>query len=107
MHEMHKRHKNPLWKGRWSLMSDAMLVHRPVSRSRPWLPIDDTITWQGQRQPTWGRITLGGRARPDRPQIRPAPRADSASFTHHLGPRHRFDRVLLVSGDRDSEVRFL
>jgi P-type E1-E2 ATPase len=36
-----------------------------------------------------------------------APRADSRSFIRHLGPRHRFERVLLVSGDRESEVRYL
>jgi heavy metal translocating P-type ATPase len=36
-----------------------------------------------------------------------APRADSRSFIKHLGPRHEFERVLLVSGDRESEVRYL
>jgi heavy metal translocating P-type ATPase len=36
-----------------------------------------------------------------------APRADSRSFIDHLGPRHRLDRVLLVSGDREQEVRYL
>jgi heavy metal translocating P-type ATPase len=36
-----------------------------------------------------------------------APREDSRSFISHLGPRHRFERVLLVSGDRESEVRYL
>ena len=35
------------------------------------------------------------------------PRADSASFIRHLAPKHRFDRVMLVSGDRESEVRYL
>jgi len=40
-------------------------------------------------------------------RFRDQPRADGASFIHHLGPRHRFDRVLLVSGDRESEVRYL
>jgi heavy metal translocating P-type ATPase len=40
-------------------------------------------------------------------QFRDQPRADSASFIHHLGPRHRFNRVLLVSGDRESEVHYL
>ena len=40
-------------------------------------------------------------------RFRDQPRADSASFIHHLRPRHRFDRVLLVSGDRESEVRYL
>jgi heavy metal translocating P-type ATPase len=36
-----------------------------------------------------------------------APREDSRSFIRHLGPHHRLDRVLLVSGDRESEVRYL
>jgi len=36
-----------------------------------------------------------------------APRADSRSFIGHLGPRHQFNRILLVSGDRDEEVRYL
>jgi heavy metal translocating P-type ATPase len=36
-----------------------------------------------------------------------APREDSHSFITHLGPRHQFDRMLLVSGDRPSEVRYL
>jgi heavy metal translocating P-type ATPase len=34
------------------------------------------------------------------------PREDSRSFIGHLGPRHRLDRVLLVSGDREQEVRY-
>ena len=36
-----------------------------------------------------------------------APREDSRSFIRHLGARHRLERVLLVSGDRESEVRYL
>jgi heavy metal translocating P-type ATPase len=40
-------------------------------------------------------------------RFRDRPRAEGASFIHHLWPRHRFDRVLLVSGDRESEVRYL
>ena len=36
-----------------------------------------------------------------------APRADSRSFISHLRPRHQLDRILLVSGDRESEVRYL
>ena len=36
-----------------------------------------------------------------------APRADSRSFIRHLGPRHQLERVLLVSGDRESEVQYL
>ncbi len=40
-------------------------------------------------------------------RFRDEPREESALFIHHLGPRHRFERVLLVSGDRESEVRYL
>jgi heavy metal translocating P-type ATPase len=40
-------------------------------------------------------------------RFRDAPRADSRSFITHLRPRHQLDRILLVSGDRESEVRYL
>jgi heavy metal translocating P-type ATPase len=40
-------------------------------------------------------------------RFRDQPRADGAPFIQHLGRRHRFERVLLVSGDRESEVRYL
>ena len=30
-----------------------------------------------------------------------------AHFVRHLAPKHHFDRVMLVSGDRESEVRYL
>jgi heavy metal translocating P-type ATPase len=36
-----------------------------------------------------------------------APREDSRSFITHLRPHHHVERVLLVSGDRESEVRYL
>lgn len=36
-----------------------------------------------------------------------APRLDTKPFMHHLRPRHEINRVLLVSGDRESEVRYL
>lgn len=36
-----------------------------------------------------------------------APRHDTKPFVHHLTPRHQVNRVLLVSGDRESEVRDL
>lgn len=35
------------------------------------------------------------------------PRMEGASFVDHLRPKHHFDRVMLVSGDRESEVRYL
>jgi heavy metal translocating P-type ATPase len=40
-------------------------------------------------------------------RFRDEPRTEGASFIHHLRPKHRFDRLLLVSGDRESEVRYL
>jgi heavy metal translocating P-type ATPase len=40
-------------------------------------------------------------------RFRDTPRAESTSFVSHLGPRHRFDRTVLLSGDRESEVRYL
>jgi heavy metal translocating P-type ATPase len=36
-----------------------------------------------------------------------APRKESGPFVRHLRPRHHASRILLVSGDRESEVRFL
>ena len=36
-----------------------------------------------------------------------APRQDTKPFVHHLSPSHQVNRVLLVSGDRESEVRYL
>ncbi len=40
-------------------------------------------------------------------RFRDAPRNESRSFIHHLGPKHQFDRTMILSGDRDSEVRYL
>jgi heavy metal translocating P-type ATPase len=40
-------------------------------------------------------------------RFRDQPRAEGAPFINHLGPRHQFERLLLVSGDRESEVRYL
>jgi len=40
-------------------------------------------------------------------QFRDEVRTDSLSFINHLKPSHLFDKVMLVSGDRESEVRFL
>lgn len=36
-----------------------------------------------------------------------APRTDSASFIQHLEPKHGVRKVMLLSGDRESEVRYL
>ncbi|MGA8595802.1 MAG: heavy metal translocating P-type ATPase [Bryobacteraceae bacterium] len=40
-------------------------------------------------------------------RFRDAPRAESKSFIGHLVPKHHVNRVLLLSGDRESEVRYL
>jgi heavy metal translocating P-type ATPase len=40
-------------------------------------------------------------------RFRDAPRAESQSFVSHLGPKHQFGRLMIVSGDRESEVRYL
>jgi heavy metal translocating P-type ATPase len=40
-------------------------------------------------------------------RFRDAPRAESRWFVRHLGPKHHFARVMLVSGDRASEVGYL
>ncbi|MFO0805275.1 MAG: heavy metal translocating P-type ATPase [Gemmataceae bacterium] len=45
---------------------------------------------------------LAGTAR-----FRDRPRDDGRQFIHHLGAKHGFQRVLLVSGDRENEVRYL
>ena len=40
-------------------------------------------------------------------RFRDTPRPDGKSFVQHLEPAHRLTRVMLVSGDRESEVRWL
>ena len=40
-------------------------------------------------------------------RFRDTPRAESRSFIRHLKPRHRVNRVMLLSGDREAEVQYL
>lgn len=40
-------------------------------------------------------------------QFRDEVRTDSSSFINHLAPNHAFGKVMIVSGDRESEVRYL
>ncbi len=40
-------------------------------------------------------------------RFRDAPRSDGKSFIGHLGPSHQFNKIMLVSGDRKSEVTYL
>jgi heavy metal translocating P-type ATPase len=40
-------------------------------------------------------------------RFRDQPRRDGKMFIDHLKPKHHFDRVMLMSGDRESEVLYL
>jgi heavy metal translocating P-type ATPase len=40
-------------------------------------------------------------------RFRDTPRAESTSFLGHLSPKHLLERTILLSGDRESEVRYL
>lgn len=40
-------------------------------------------------------------------RLRDAPRAEGRSFIQHLGPKHQFRHIMIISGDRESEVRYL
>lgn len=40
-------------------------------------------------------------------RFRDAPRTDSVSFIQHLIPNHGFRKIMIVSGDREEEVRYL
>ncbi|MDP1879516.1 MAG: heavy metal translocating P-type ATPase [Parachlamydiaceae bacterium] len=40
-------------------------------------------------------------------RFRDSPRADSQSFIQHLLPKHGIKKVIIVSGDREEEVRYL
>jgi heavy metal translocating P-type ATPase len=40
-------------------------------------------------------------------RFRDAPRQESRAFVRHLAPHHQVNRIMLVSGDREAEVRYL
>lgn len=40
-------------------------------------------------------------------RFRDEPRSDGKTFIQHLHPMHSFEKIMLVSGDRESEVRYL
>jgi heavy metal translocating P-type ATPase len=72
------------------------------------------MAWHPEAPPDWPRsvgglecvIAIDGRYAATL-RFRDEPRPEGASFIRHLKPKHYFDRVLLVSGDRESEVRYL
>lgn len=40
-------------------------------------------------------------------RFRDTPRADSASFIQHLIPKHGIKKIMIISGDREEEVKYL
>lgn len=46
-------------------------------------------------------------ATPPTHRFRDEPRSEGVSFIEHLMPLHKFTHLLIVSGDRESEVRYL
>jgi heavy metal translocating P-type ATPase len=40
-------------------------------------------------------------------RFRDMPRAEGRAFIRHLGPKHQVNRIMLLSGDREAEVRYL
>lgn len=40
-------------------------------------------------------------------RFRDEPRKESFAFVQHLAPQHRFNKIMLVSGDRQEEVQYL
>ena len=40
-------------------------------------------------------------------RFRDVPREESSAFVSHLGPKHRAQKIILLSGDREPEVRYL
>lgn len=40
-------------------------------------------------------------------RFRDAPRKESSSFVRHLLPKHMFEKIMIVSGDREEEVRYI
>lgn len=40
-------------------------------------------------------------------RFRDTPRAEGVAFIEHLRPSHQFEKIMIVSGDREEEVRYL
>lgn len=118
--------KHPLAKAILAAAREARLTLASVSESseRPGEGLRGTIA--GRTVWITGRTSLGGRdAKLPPPEtglecvvfidneysglfrFRDAPRKDSPGFVKHLKPRHHVDRILIVSGDREQEVKHL
>jgi heavy metal translocating P-type ATPase len=118
--------KHPLAQAIRDAARKADLTLAPVSESseRP----GEGLRGQVAGHTVWitGRTKLGGRVVPMPPpetglecvifiddqyaglfRFQDAPRQDSPQFIQHLKPRHQVSRILIVSGDREQEVRRL
>jgi heavy metal translocating P-type ATPase len=118
--------KHPLAKAILAAAREARLTLAPVSESseRP----GEGLRGQIAGRSIWitGRTSLGGKSVQLPPpetglecvvfidneyaglfRFRDAPRKDSPGFVKHLKPRHHVDRILIVSGDREQEVKHL
>jgi heavy metal translocating P-type ATPase len=118
--------KHPLARAILRSARSADLVLAPVSENseRP----GEGLLGQVLGHPVWitGRTNLGGRSISLPPaetglecvvfiddeyaalfRFQDAPRRDSPRFVGHLKPRHHIGRILIVSGDREQEVKHL
>ena len=75
--------------------------HEPRPRGRPVRPAAQRV------RPVWNASSSSTISYAATFRFHDVPRAESRGFVGHLGPKHGFTRVLLVSGDREAEVRRL
>ena len=69
--------------------------------------VEGADAWLGPRQAGMECVILVDGELQGAIQFRDQPRADGKSFVEHLLPKHGIKRVLLISGDREEEVKYL
>jgi heavy metal translocating P-type ATPase len=95
--------------GRVQRLNGAAAVHAVAITSRQKLPQVDPAGVEKLPAVAGGLecvVVIDGRTA-GLLRFRDSPRADGATFVSHLKPAHGLTRVMLVSGDRESEVRWL
>jgi heavy metal translocating P-type ATPase len=95
--------------GRVKRLNGADETHTVVITSRQKLPGIDPQGIEKLPPPAGGLecIVVVDGATAGMLRFRDTPRADGATFVSHLQPAHALGRVMLVSGDRETEVRWL
>jgi heavy metal translocating P-type ATPase len=95
--------------GRVKRLKGADETHTVVITSRQKLPGIDPQGIEKLPPPAGGLecIVVVDGATAGMLRFRDTPRADGATFVSHLQPAHALGRVMLVSGDRETEVRWL